>query len=193
MKQATLIVLALSVLLFGGAVCESQEMPQMPAPQKEHEWLQRLAGQWESDAEATFGPDQPPMKCKGTQRARMLGGFWLIAEGKAEMMGVPVESVLTLGFDAAKQKYVGTWTDSHYNHLWIYEGELDDDGNVLALSTEGPNPMLAGKISKFRDVIEFQSDDHYIFKSMMQGDDGEWQTFMTAHFRRTQTSGGEQN
>jgi hypothetical protein len=176
---ATLLGLALALNGY------AQELPQMPKPQKEHEWLQKFAGEWTSEAKASFGPDQPEMTCTGTADARMLGGFWMISEGKSEMMGMPVESVLSLGYDTKKKKYVGTWMDNCHNHLWQYEGEVNEAGDTLTLNTEGPNPMLPGdRMYKYREVIEFQNKDHYVFSSMMQGEDGEWITFMTANFKR---------
>jgi hypothetical protein len=166
-------------------LCRAQELPEIPKPQQEHEWLQRFVGEWESNAEASFGPDQPPVKCEGTSRARMLGGFWMISEGKSEILDTPVESVLTLGYDPKKGKYVGTWTDSCHHYLWNYTGTLDEAGNKLTLATKGPNPMVPGdKTFNYREVIEFKSKDHYVFTSAMQGEDGEWVTFMTANFHR---------
>ena len=29
-------------------------------PQKEHQWLQKLVGEWTSEGEADMGPGQPP-------------------------------------------------------------------------------------------------------------------------------------
>jgi hypothetical protein len=31
-------------------------------PQKEHQWLQRLLGEWTSEAEMKMKPDEPPIK-----------------------------------------------------------------------------------------------------------------------------------
>jgi hypothetical protein len=187
MKNLTLAIVALSLLFCAAARSRAQELPQMPKPQKEHEWLERFVGEWDSEVEATVGPDQPAMRAKGSQTGRMLGGFWMIAEGKADMMGMNVQSVLTLGYDPKRQKYVGTWTDSCNNHLWSYEGTVNESGKTLTLATEGPNPMLEeGKSYQYRETIEFKSDDHYVFSSSMQDDEGEWVTFMTAHFRRKQ-------
>jgi hypothetical protein len=73
------------------------------------------------------------------------------------------------------------------DHLWIYDGELDRTGKILTLSAEGPDCSgtdTSGKMAKYRDVIEFKSDDHRVLTSHMLGDDGEWHEFMTAHYRR---------
>ncbi len=66
-------------------------------PQKEHQWLQQLVGEWTYEAEATMAPDQPPLKCQGSERVRSLGGLWILAEGQGEMPGGgPATTVLTL-------------------------------------------------------------------------------------------------
>lgn len=67
-------------------------------------------------------------------------------------------------------------------HPRVYEGTLS--GNVLTLDTEGPSFDTEGKLAKYRDVTEFISDDHRVLTSRALGDDGKWQTFMTAHYHR---------
>ena len=179
------LVMALAVTLLGiGSIARGQEMPEFPKPQKEHQWLEQLAGEWTSVMEASMGPDQPPMKCEGTQSAEMIGGRWLAATGQGEMMGQPMTSVLTLGFDPAKEKYVGTFICSCGNELWTYEGKLSDDGKKLVLDTEGPNMMAPGTTSKYRETIEVKDKDHYVFTSSMEGPDGKMIKFMTADYTR---------
>jgi hypothetical protein len=80
---------------------------------------------------------------------------------------------------------VGTWIGSMMTHLWIYEGKLDADKRVLTLEAEGPAMADDGTMASYRDVIEVVSNDHRILTSHMLGDDGTWQQFMTAHYRRT--------
>ncbi len=99
-------------------------------------------------------------------------------------MEMPMTGVMTLGYDPEKKKYVGTWVDSMTSHLWRYEGTVDAAGKVLTLDTEGPNPAAPGKTAKFKERIEFKSKDHKVFTSSMQGDDGEWVTFMTMNSKR---------
>jgi hypothetical protein len=154
-------------------------------PQKEHQWLQKLIGQWTTEADCTMGPDQPPAKSKGTESVRSLGGLWVLCEGQGEMPGGdPHTMMMTLGYDPQKKHFVGTWIGSMMTHLWVYDGALDAAGKVLTLNTEGPNVCAEGKITKYKDVIEFKSDDHRVLTSHMLGDDGKWQQFMTADYRR---------
>ena len=180
-------------LLAGSAALQAQEttqdspapgVPEMPKPQKEHQWLQQLVGEWNVESEANFGPDQPSFKCSGTESVRSLGGFWTVGEGKANMMGMQVNSVMTLGYDPQKKKYVGTWVDSVQSHMWHYTGTLDESGKVLTLEAEGPNMLAPGEMAKYRDVIEIKSKDEKILRSSMQNADGEWVNFMTATYTR---------
>ena len=154
----------------------------MPKPTAEHEWLQKFVGEWESEVEMVMEPGQPPMKSKGANRDRMLGGFWLISEGGNDAMGYKFQ--LTLGYDPQKKKYIGTWADSMTSFLWQYEGTVNPAGNILTLNTEGPTPMAPDQRTKFREVTEFKNKDLRVFTSSMQGPDGKWNTFLTVTARR---------
>jgi hypothetical protein len=172
----SVFIIALSSLV------SAQEMPEMPKPQKEHEFLKKFVGEWESVGKGTMGEGQPEMECNGTFSTRMLGEFWMISEGKGDAMGSPMETVMQLGFDTEKGKYVGTWIDSVFNHMWHYEGTAE--GDTLTLYAEGPNMMEPGKMAMYRDEFSFKSPDHYVLTSSAQGEDGKWTTFMTADVRK---------
>ena len=162
------------------------DMMKAAEPQKEHHWLQRLVGEWTYESEARMGPDQPPMKSQGAESVRSLGGLWTLAEGEGQMPdGDSFTSVMTLGYDPEKKRFVGTWIGSIMTRLWIYDGELDADGRKLSLYSEGPSMSGDGTMAKYRDAIEVVSDDHRIMTSEYQGEDGNWQKFMTLHYRRT--------
>ncbi len=158
----------------------------MTEPQKEHQWLQKLVGEWTSEGEAEMGPGKPSEKVKGTESVRSLGGLWVLCEGRGEMPGGGMATMqMTLGYDSQKKQYVGTWVGSMMTYLWVYEGSLDATEKVLTLHTEGPSMMAEEKITKYKDVIEFKSDDHRVLISHILSDDGTWHRFMTAHYRRT--------
>jgi hypothetical protein len=154
-------------------------------PQKEHQWLQRLVGEWTCEGEATMAPGQPPSKWKGTETVRSLGGVWILAEGQGEMPDSgSATTLMTLGYDPVKKRFVGTFIGSMMTHMWLYEGGLDAGGMILTLDTEGPNMAAEGKTARYKDIIEFKNDDHRLLSSEMLGDDGEWHRFMTATYRR---------
>ncbi len=154
-------------------------------PQKEHEWLQKLAGEWTYEAEAIMGAGQPPSKSKGSESVRPLGDLWVVAEGEGEMPGGgPATTMMTLGYDPQTKRYVGTWVGSMMTYLWIYDGEMDAGGRVLTLNAEGPSMSDDGKMAKYQDVIEIKSDDHRTLTARVLRDDGTWNEFMTTHYRR---------
>ncbi len=92
--------------------------------------------------------------------------------------------VQTIGYDAAKKKYVGTWVDSMTDFMWKYEGSVDKSGKILTLEAEGPNFASPGKLTKFQDIYEFKSADVIAITSKMLGDDGKWVTFMSGSANR---------
>jgi hypothetical protein len=157
-----------------------------PEPQKEHLWLKQLLGEWTFEGEATMGPDKPAVRFAGTERVKSVGDLWFIAEGEG---GVPdggvSNTMATLGYDAQKKRFVGTFLGSMMTHLWIYDGALDAAGKVLTLDTEGPGMSEDGKLARYRDVIEVVSADHRTMSSEIQGDDGTWTRFMSMTYRRT--------
>jgi Protein of unknown function (DUF1579) len=55
---------------------------------------------------------------------------------------------------------------------------------VLTLDAEGPSFADPNKTAKYQDIIEVVSDDHHVLSSQVLGDDGRWNRFMTAHYRR---------
>ena len=155
-------------------------------PSKEHHWLSKLVGEWTFETEVVTGPDQPPAKGTGTERVRSLGGLWTLGEGSGEMPGDGgiAHSVMTLGYDPQRRRFVGTFIASMMTHLWLYEGSLDAAaGRVLTLNTEGPSWNGDGT-AKYKDVIEFLTDDHRTLTSRMLGEGGQWHEFMRAHYRR---------
>ncbi len=163
---------------------ESQEM-MMPTPRKEHEWLQRLVGEWTIEGEASMGPDQPMAGFSGTESVRSIGGIWIEAEARVESPdGAVGTNILTLGFDTWRARFVGSFISSMMTYMWSYDGELDPSGRALNLNTEGPTMAPEGNMARFREVIEFVSDDHRTWTSWTQADDGSWQQVMRSDYRR---------
>ncbi|MGH7480975.1 MAG: DUF1579 domain-containing protein [Longimicrobiales bacterium] len=158
---------------------------------EEHRWLERLVGEWTSEFEASASPGEPPATLRVTEVVRSLDGAWVVCEGRAEMPGGGTSiSIMTLGFDPAKGRFVGTFVSSMMNHLWVYDGALDANRKVLELDAEGPSFSEEGEIikgrglTKYKDFIEFLDDDHRVLSSSQLGEDGEWHDFMRAEYRR---------
>lgn len=153
-------------------------------PTQHHHWLLRLVGSWTFESECVMGPDQPLLKSSGSEVVRALGPLWVIGEGRGSMPGgQPSEMMITLGYDPAQDRFVGTWIGSMMTNMWVYRGSLDPAGRVLTLETEGPG-FDGSPSAAYRDTFEILAPDHRVLRSSTLGADGKWTTFMTAHYRR---------
>lgn len=156
-------------------------------PQLEHQWLQRLVGEW--TYETGTPTDAPAEGCstwKGTESVRSLGGIWVVAEGQSTSVdGSAASNVMSLGFDPVTKRYVGTWIGSMATNLWVYDGELSADGNSLILASEGPDMFVEGATGLYRDIIEFIDDDHRLLRGTVRKEDGTWYEFCVTRYQRT--------
>lgn len=157
-----------------------------PEPQKEHEWLAELVGEWASEMDCSMGLDRPRQRFKGKESVRSLGGLWTLGEGQGEMPGGSTgRTLMTLGFDPAKGRFVGSFIGSMMTHQWLYDGALDETGTALILDSEGPSMSGDGSLSAYRDIMTIVGPDHRILTSSVPDGNGGWTEFMTAHYRRT--------
>jgi hypothetical protein len=163
---------------------EPMEMGTKPVP--EHEWLQKLVGEWRVETEMSMGPDQPKMHATGTESVRTIGGLWAFAEGKASMPdGTSMEHYATLGYDVSFKEYRGCWFASMSSHLWKQTGTLSADGKVMTLSCVGPSFTKDGETANYRDVIELIDDNRRTLTSYGQDEEtGDWTQFMKATYTR---------
>ena len=175
----------LAGIAFIGILCgesRAQDTFQPSVPEKEHAFLQKFVGNWETSMAATFGPDQPAVTCTGKITGKMLGGLWLVNEMESTMVGQTVKGLQTVGFDPQKKKYVGTWVDSMMNYMWSYTGTVKDE--ELTLAAEGPSLEGDDKTTTYEDIYEFTSKNEIKITSRAKSASGEWVTFMTGTAKR---------
>lgn len=166
-----------------GLIASVKEAIMFTTPQDEHGWLGRLVGEWVWESTCVMGPDAPPQVSTGTDSGRALGGMWVLFEMRGEMDGGKWQSMLTLGYDTTKKAFVGTFVGSMMSELWVYEGAVDAGGKVLTLDCEGPRFDGKGR-TKYQDIMEWVTDDHFIFRSRMLAEDGQWVEFMKGDHKR---------
>lgn len=145
---------------------------------KEHAFLERMVGHWTVTASDMTG--EKPWE----ETVRSLQGIWFVAEGAGEMSdGKKATTILTLGYDPSKSKYVGSWIGSMMDYMWTYEGEVEPSGDVLSLYTKGPAFEGSG-LADYREQITFVTDDVRTFTSSTREADGVWKQFMEARYTR---------
>jgi hypothetical protein len=163
---------------------KENEAPKMevPKPQKEHQWLQRMVGEWTSQ------PDQNTMPGHHSwiESVRSIGGLWVVSEGRGLVPDIGESwTIMTLGFNPHTNRFVGSFIGSMMTHFWQYDGELDTSRDALVLYADGPDmSSLDGKLAKYRDTLQFIDKDQRLLKSEMQKEDGTWTEFMTVHYDR---------
>lgn len=150
-------------------------------PQKEHQWLDQLIGTW-SFEHACQTPDGTASNTTGTMTCRSLDGMWLICESTGGSPEEPWSSIMTLGFDIAQNKYVGTFIGTMMSFIWHYVGELDAAGKKLPLVSEGPTFDGSGRC-RYRDTVEIVDSNTWLFRSELE-DQGSWVQFMNGTHTR---------
>ena len=155
------------------------------AKTKEHAWLQRIVGEWTGEGTAEMGPGQPTQTFNVEESVRPIGDVWIQGEGRGKMPdGTPSTTLVTLGFDPDRKRFVGTFIGSMMTYLWIYDGELDRSERILTLNAEGPSMAGDGKMAKYQDIVEVKDENHRTLSSQILMPDGTWTKIMTAHYRR---------
>lgn len=175
----TACILSVGISCFAAAAVQ-EGMPAMPKPTKEHEWLKKFIGHWETTSKGQAGAGAV-MEVSGTIDSQALGGFWVVNKMDARMQGMAFKGIQTLGYDAQKKKYIGTWIDTTAGFMWKYEGTVV--GNKLSLEADGPDMTTPGKMARYRDSYEFKTADHVIVKSEVKVN-GAWTTYMEGNGKR---------
>jgi hypothetical protein len=158
---------------------------QMPVPTKEHEALARDVGVWDGDSSMWTSADAPPLKSKGVETNRMLGGFWLVSSYEGDMLGQKFTGQMSLGYDPVKKKYVGVWVDSVSPHLQMLEGDWDEATRTMTLTMSGTDfathqPMTANLTTRYLN------DDAKVFEmyAPSEADPAKMQKVMEVKYQR---------
>jgi hypothetical protein len=143
---------------------------------QEHDWLQRLVGVWATQTEFESAPGDTPQD--GTETVRSIDGLWVIAESEASSPAGVRTAVMTLGFDPAKGRIVGTNIGMGLPNLWVYDGTFAEGGRVLLLESEGPSLDEEGKTCRYLDRLELIEEDRRTTEYFHADEDGAWKRFM---------------
>lgn len=146
-----------------------QDKPDMPKPVKEHEFLKKFEGTWESKMSMRHTPDAPWMEVRARDQARMVGDFWVLTEMKIDSGEMPMQGVQALGYDPVKKKYVVTWIGSMNPSLSVGEGSVS--GQKLTTEIKSTD-CQTGKPLSMSMVQEFKDDDTLVWSMKMKDKDG---------------------
>src|SRR5947208_374462 len=116
-------------------------------------------GTWDADVLVRFPGGES--RSRGTMRARMMAGRWLLADFSTETGDFHGHGVY--GWDPQRGAYVGTWVDSMRTFLAVGEGHWDAAARTMTFRYEFDLPGR-GRVTQ-RDVTETRSPDEQVFRS----------------------------
>jgi Protein of unknown function (DUF1579) len=166
----------------------TKENTMNPKPTTQHEWLKQLLGDWTVQATCKM-PDGSTSITKAQETVRQIGELFVVAEltGQTPGSDQPLSSLLTLGFDPDKDKFVGSWIGSPMPQLITYEGTLSDDAKTLTLDCQAPGYEDPTETKSYQDVLVIKSTNEREFHSQIQNDDATWTRFMSSMYTRVNT------
>lgn len=164
-------------------------------PTENHHWLKKLLGDWnfthncDVKSDGSENSTGQPSVISGKMTTRMIGELWIELECSGDHPDKQGwTSKFQLGFDSTKNQFVGSFIASMMSNLWIYEGTLNPEGNVLTLNTSGPacdaSGQSDGSTANYQDIVELINDDLWTLTSQIQLPDGSWAEFMRSEHRR---------
>lgn len=143
-------------------------------PGLEHRLLTPLEGEFTARVQAWREPGSEPEHSQGRMSNRwILGGRFLQGTYRGTLMGQPFDGVSLLGYDKARERFVGVWMDSMSTLLMpISEGASSKKGKVITLERTWFNPMMRAEAT-MREVTTIHSHDQHTFEIYEIGPEGE--------------------
>lgn len=141
-----------------------KKMMEMAAPGPAHQEIVSRAGTWDVAYKYRWSSDAAWTTAQGTVTSKsVLGGRYLMEEHSMEMMGMPMNGLLFLGFDNSTQEYTSLWMDT--SSTWWVEarGKRSADGTIEMSGTmkdiAGERPYRMRSWSKSPGVMESEMYD----------------------------------
>ena len=130
-------------------------------PGPEHKRLEALAGTWDQEIKFWPAPGAKPLTIKSRSVNRMvLGGRFLVCEGKGGQGPMTMESMQILGFDRRYNRYTAVAYDSMGTYYITAAGGYDESKNAIVMSGEETYPTLGTE--KYDMVSRTVSPDQYV-------------------------------
>ena len=179
MRFRFLLTVLLALLFVNATPLMGQEL-EMPKPGPEYDVFKSDVGTWDVEIK-TWGAPGEPSVTKGTETARLLGGFWLVVDFQGNMMGLDFQGHGIYSYDAKEKHYVGTWVDSLTPQKMEMVGKHDKANNTMTY--EGMAPGADGQPTKHVLTTKYNSDGTRVMTMHMQAGDEMMQIFEMSYTR----------
>jgi len=139
-----------------------------------HQTMAESAGKWTSEITMWMDPTQPPMKYNVICSNEMImGGRYLKSSQKGDMMGMPFEGMMLLGYDNAKKIFTAVWYDNFGTGTTVSTGTYNNQDSTLSLNGTMVDPSTGNDI-KYHETIKFIDKDHQIITMYVNQDNKEY-------------------
>lgn len=150
-----------------------ERMNEAMTPGPMHQLLARLEGDWKYESTLWSAPGAPPTQVGGEAKKRMiLGGRFLDEVHTGSYLGMTAEGRNTTGWDNLAEQFVGVWVDNSTTGMIVTRGQVEADGQTIALESEFLNPMNDRR-EKLRLIYRIQDADHHSFEYWVKGTKGQ--------------------
>lgn len=134
---------------------------QLAKPGPEHKQLESLVGTWDKEIKIWMEPGKPPMTVKGSSQNRMiLGGRFLLCEGKGGTGMMAFENMIIMGFDRRSKKFTTVGFDTEGTYYVAAAGPYDESRKAIVMYGEDVDPALGTQ--KYDMVVRIVSPTKYI-------------------------------
>ena len=157
----------------------AQQPPPMPKPGPEQQRLHYFVGDWRTEADMKASPFGPGGKFTSTDRATMLGDFFVVTQSDGRGPMGPMRAVSTMAYDPKEKVYTYDEYTSMGEHE-ISKGTFSGDTWTWTSDEE-----MGGKTMKGRFTLKEVSPTSYTFKFDMSEDGNSWTNVMEGKATKT--------
>ena len=146
---------------------------QYAEPSKQHDILDRLAGEWSHHVTVWESPGTEPEVFDLTADYRwILGGRFLVGSYTGYVAGERFEARDMLGYDNFRQQFNSVWIDNKTTAFTLASGHYDRRQDALIL--EGTQDDVDRKVrdEPFRFIYRFGGDDRLVMEVFIPGPQG---------------------
>jgi hypothetical protein len=155
------------------AAPEPESWRQYAVPSKQHDILDRLAGEWSQHVTVWESPGAEPEAFDMTVEYRwILGGRFLIGRYSGYAAGEHFEARDMLGYDNFRQQFNCVWIDNETTAFTLSSGHYDRRQDALIM--EGTQDDVGRKVrdEPFRFIYRFGDDKRMAIEVFIPGPQG---------------------
>ncbi len=120
-------------------------------------------GNWNGEGSMWMSPDAPAITASSTMSTKMIfDGRYQEGTYEGNMMGMPFQGKMTMGYDNAKKEFVSSWIDNMGTGILNTSGTWDDASKTLTLQGEQSDPTRPGKTCHFRETLKIVDNNTQI-------------------------------